>query len=214
MRSVVSLVLGSALVLGGGSVAAAEDTELWLNPRASTSVGTGWAVELETAQRLRQAPRDDTVFFRLWLHRDGPRGVTASAGAEHRFNGPVEEETRFLQQLSYGWGPISLRTRVEQRDVSTADQWGLRARQRIGTSIPLGQDETGWSLAADAEVFVTLRSTERGGDTGLTGLRTFVGFERPIGSAEVSLGYVRQQDIRPGPDRVGHAPFIGLSVDF
>lgn len=214
MRSFLSPALGLALVLTMAPAVAAEDTELWLNPRASKALDGGLAMELETAQRLRQSPRDDTVFFRLWLHKDAPRGVTLSAGAEQRFNGPDERETRFLQQLSYAWGPIDMRTRFEQRDVSTADQWGLRARQRLGASVPLSEAARGWSLVGDAEVFITLRSTEAGGDTGLTGLRTFVGFERPLGPAEISLGYVRQQDIRPGEDRVGHAPFVGISVDF
>lgn len=59
------------------------------------------------------------------------------------------------------------------------------------------------------------RATPPDGQTGLTGLRTFVGFEREFGRYGVSLGYLRQQDIRDGaPDRIGHAPFIGLDASF
>ena len=57
---------------------------------------------------------------------------------------------------------------------------------------------------------MTLRSTDPDGQTGITGLRTFVGVEREFGRYEVSLGYLRQQDMRyRAPDRIGHAPFIG-----
>ena len=62
---------------------------------------------------------------------------------------------------------------------------------------------------------MTLRSTTPDGQTGVTGLRTFVGFEREFGRYEVSLGYLRQQDVRDSaPDRIGHAPFIGVGVAF
>ncbi|WP_425985654.1 DUF2490 domain-containing protein [Brevundimonas sp. TWP1-2-1b1] len=209
------LVLG--LVVAWSCVATsarADDTELWLNPRASTELRNGLGLELETAQRFRAEPRQDTVYFRLWVHKQGSSGLKYSAGAEQRFNGPDERETRLLQQVSYGWGPVDLRTRVEQRDVSSDDRWGLRARQRVGTTIPLTDDETGWSIAVNAEAFVTARSTSVDGDTGLTGLRTFVGLERPVGRAELSVGYLRQQDIRPGRDRVAHAPFLGLNLTF
>ncbi|WP_426051601.1 hypothetical protein [Brevundimonas sp. SL161] len=44
-------------------------------------------------------------------------------------------------------------------------------------------------------------------------MRTFVGFEREFGRYEVSLGYLRQQDVRDNaPDRIWHAPFIGVGV--
>jgi len=93
--------------------------------------------------------------------------------------------------------------------------WHWRLRQRVGTSVSLGEGDDGWSLAADAELFMTLRATEPDGQTGATGVRTFVGFEREIGRYDLSLGYLRQQDIRDGrPDRIGHAPFIGINTAF
>jgi hypothetical protein len=81
--------------------------------------------------------------------------------------------------------------------------------------VPLTDLEDGWTLVGNAELFLTLRSTEPDGQTGVTGLRTFVGVERSYGRYDVSLGYLRQQDIRnSGPDRIGHAPFVGLNVNF
>ena len=205
----------AALALATPALASDEDMEFWFNPSVSTAVDGRTSVELETAQRFRKDPRTDTYFVRGWIKRDDARDNTWGVGIEQRWNGPDQQEVRLLQQVGYELGPIDLRTRMEQRFVSTDPRTGWRLRQRIGTSIPLGDSVTSWSLTADAELFVTLRSTDPVGQTGVTGLRTFVGFEREFGRYEVSLGYLRQQDVRDNaPDRIGHAPFIGVGVAF
>jgi hypothetical protein len=204
-----------ALSLATPALASDEDVEFSFNPTAGKAVDGRTSIELETAQRFRNDPRQDTYFVRGWVKRDDDRDNTWGVGVEQRWNGPVQREVRLLQQVSYALGPIDLRTRTEQRFVSTDPRTGWRVRQRIGTSIPLGDSDGSWSLTADAELFVTLRSTEPDGQTGITGLRTFVGFEREFGRYEVSLGYLRQQDIRDSaPDRIGHAPFIGVGIAF
>lgn len=213
---------GTALVAAGVMVALAspvlaqdEAGEFWFNPAFATSLDDRTSLELETAQRLRTDPRDDTYFARLWLKREDSRGRDWNVGVEHRWNGPEEREVRLLQQVGYDWGPLEFRTRLEQRFVNVYPDTGWRLRQRMGTTVPLTEDEDGWALTGDAEVFFTLRNTKPGGQTGLTGLRTFVGFERGFGRYDISLGYLRQQDIRDGAeDRVGHAPFVGVTVNF
>ncbi|WP_426052160.1 DUF2490 domain-containing protein [Brevundimonas sp. SL161] len=205
----------AAFALATPALASDEDMEFWFNPSVSKAVDGRTSVELETAQRFRKDPRTDTYFVRGWIKRDDARDNTWGVGIEQRWNGPDQQEVRLLQQVGYELGPIDLRTRMEQRFVSTDAQTGWRVRQRIGTSVPLGDSDTSWSLTADAELFVTLRSTDPDGQTGVTGLRTFVGFEREFGRYEVSLGYLRQQDVRDNaPDRIGHAPFIGVGVAF
>lgn len=189
--------------------------EFWFNPSVSKAVDGWTSFELETAQRFRNDPRNDTYYVRGWLKRDDARDNTWGAGIEQRWNGPDQREVRLLQQVSYSWGPIDLRTRSEQRFISTDPQTGWRVRQRIGTSVPLGDSGNSWSLTANAELTVTLRSTTPDGQTGVTGMRTFVGVEREFGRYEVSLGYLRQQDVRDNaPDRIGHAPFIGVDIAF
>ncbi len=217
MRPFRTFALGAVIAtLGAAPVAAQdEDTEFWFNPTATRALGDRTSVEVETAQRLRETPRDDTVFARLWLNREDQGGREWSVGVEQRWNGPDQQEVRLLQQVGYDWGPIAFRTRMEQRFIDVDPQTGWRLRQRVGTSFPLTGREDGWTLVGNAELFLTLRSTEPDGQTGVTGLRTFVGFERSFGRYDVSLGYLRQQDIRDaGPDRVGHAPFVGLNVNF
>lgn len=217
MCYVKTAVVAVGFLLGLAHPALAQDEagEFWFNPAFETALDDQTSIELETAQRLRSDPLDDTYFARLWLKREDSRGRDWNVGVEYRWNGPDEREVRLLQQVGYDWGPLAFRTRLEQRFVNVDPQTGWRLRQRIGTTIPLTDDEDGWALTGDAELFVTLRNTEPGGQTGVTGLRTFVGFERGFGRYDVSLGYLRQQDIRDNAeDRVGHAPFVGATVKF
>ncbi|MFN7388874.1 DUF2490 domain-containing protein [Brevundimonas sp.] len=210
-----ALLAGCLLFASSTAVAQDDGGEIWLNPAFATSLDNATSVELETAQRLRQDPRNDTYFARLWINREDNQGREWSMGVEQRWNGPDEREVRLLQQIGYDWGPLEFRTRLEQRFVDVDPQTGWRLRQRLGTTIPLTPSQDGWSLTGDAELFVTLRGTEPDGQTGVTGLRTFIGFERSYGRYDVSLGYLRQQDVRDAAeDRVGHAPFVGLTVNF
>lgn len=202
-----------ALVAIAAPVQAADDEfDVWLNPAFTVDLDDRTGLELETAQRFREAPADDTYFFRLWVNRELADGVELSLGAERRFEG-ADDEVRLLQQLSYELAGFDLRTRLEQRFVSSDPQTIWRFRQRVGAGVPLGGGEEGWQLVGNVEGFFTLRAGTPDGQTGLTGLRTFVGFERSFRRFDLSVGYLRQQDIRRGAeDRVGHAPQIGITV--
>ena len=218
IAAVPRLVRGlSALVVTAGiasPAAAADDRiELWLNPSISAELDERHGIELETGQRFRADPADDTYFARLWISRSLGRGTTLSAGIERRHEGR-SRETRLLQQIGYPLiGPLKGRTRVEQRFVEGTGRTGVRVTQRIGVAAPLRKSAPDdWSAVAYVEGFLTLRPTTGGGDRGVTGVRTFLGVEREFRRVDVTIGYLRQQSIRRnGPDTVGHAPLIGLT---
>lgn len=194
-----------------------EGFEIWLNPSISRDLGNQRSLELETAQRLRDADdgRPDTYFFRLWLNQEAARGTTLSGAIERRINDGGTDETRLIQQLSTRHGIWRTRLRLEQRFVDNADQMGLRLRPRLGISVPLDEAKQ-WSFRSDAEVFLTLRATSPSGDEGLTGLRTQVGFGyKATDRLSVSFGYLRQQDMFSSrPDVIGHAPIIAVDFEF
>lgn len=209
--NLVAPLLAASLLLASTPAWAAEDRlELWLNPAVVADLDDRTFVELETAQRFREAPADDTYSGRLWLGREIGNGLTLSAGVERRHEGEGRE-TRLLQQISYPLvGILKGRTRLEQRFLEDEPRTAFRLRQRLGVSLPLSSD--GWEAAANAEGIFTLRASAVGGQTGLTGLRTFVGVEREFDRLELSLGYLRQQNIRDGrSDVIGHAPYVGLT---
>lgn len=219
VRSFALLSIAALLLASVPTTASASDdaAEFWLNPSVAVGLDDDTGLELETAQRFRSAAdgRPDTFFYRLWLNQDVGDGLTLSGAVEQRINTGEDDETRTMQQVSLSKGVLRGRLRLEQRFVDNADRMGLRLRARLGVKVPL--DKAGkWSLGADAEPFFTLRSTSVGGDEGLTGLRTQVGLGYEISdNLLVSVGYLRQQDIRRGaPDRVGHAPIIGIELSF
>lgn len=194
-----------------------EAFEFWLNPSISTDLDEDTGIELETAQRFRSSAdgRPDTYFSRLWLQQKLSDTMTLGGALERRLNDGGRDETRTMQQLSTRHGILRTRLRLEQRFVDGADQPGLRLRPRLGIAIPL--DEAGrWSFGTDAELFLTLRSTSEGGDSGLTGLRTQIGVSYDVSAAlSLSATYLRQQDFEDEePDVVGHAPLIGIEYTF
>lgn len=200
--------------------AAASDDgfEFWLNPSASFELDNDTALEIETAQRFRDASdgRADTYFGRLWLNQDMGEAVTLSGAVERRINDGGDDETRLIQQLSTKHGVLRTRLRLEQRLVDGGGgRAGLRVRPRLGVAAPLGT-ESPWSLEGNAELFFTMRGTSAGGDKGLTGLRTQLGASYDLSDrVSLSLTYLRQQDIADDrPDRVGHAPLIGVELSF
>lgn len=208
--------LGAAL-LHTPAAASDDGFELWLNPSASFDLDGNTGVEIETAQRFRSASdgRPDTYFLRLWLNQELSDAVTISGAAERRINDGDDDETRVMQQLSTRHGVLRTLLRLEQRLVDGAGRTGLRLRPRLGVSVPMSGDGR-WLLQANTELFFTLRSTGAGGDEGLTGLRTQLGASYDLTkNLSLSAVYLRQQDIRNGaPDRIGHAPLIGIELSF
>lgn len=202
--------LGAALLHAPAS-ASDEAFELWFNPSVSFQLDGDTGMEIETAQRLRSASdgRVDTHYARLWLSQDLSDWATVSGAAERRINDGGDDETRFMQQLSTKHGVLRTRLRLEQRFVDGSGRMGLRLRPRLGAAIPL---DSSWSLQGSAELFLTVRSTNAGGDDGLTGFRTQLGTSYALSdNVALTVGYLRQQDLIDGaPDRVGHAPLIGI----
>jgi hypothetical protein len=214
MRICAAITLLSTLALTPHTASAADETaEYWFNPSVSLDLDEDTGVELETAQRFRREAdgRPDTYFARLWLNQALASNVTLGAALERRINDGAAHETRLIQQLSTRHGILRTRLRLEQRFVESADSTGLRLRPRLGLALPVTEDQR-LQFKTDAELFLTLRSTSDGGDTGITGLRTQIGFGYEINPRlSVSAAYLRQQDIRDRrPDTVGHAPVIGV----
>ena len=211
-------LIAGALCLACSAPAMAEDNYLegWFEGTIAKDIGGGNSIEFQTQQRLRgdSNPTGDNQTYRLWFgHKFG--ALKASAGVHRSKEGSVKE-TRLLQQVTYPLGSKLLkgRTRLEQRFIDDAPRTGWRLRQRVGVTLPLTAAKDPWKFAANAEGFWTLRATSSTGQDGLTGLRTFVGFEKTLGKVDLGIGYTRQQNIRKNaPDRIGHAPTLNLTLN-
>jgi hypothetical protein len=205
------------LMTPSAALADDDDLEFWLNPAVTFDLDDDTGLEFETAQRFRDADRGrvDTYYARLWVNQEVSDTFTLSGGVERRINDGGADETRLLQQVSGRHGLFRTRVRLEQRFVDEADRMGLRLRTRAGVSVPLGEDSP-VSFDTNAELFWTLRSNNRGGNQGLTGLRAQIGFGYDVNDRlSVSLAYLRQEDFSDDkPDTVGHAPLIGIEYGF
>lgn len=215
--AVLFLAAGALALLPSTARANDEAFEFWLNPSISTDLDDDTGIEFETAQRFRSSAdgRVDTYFGRLWWQQRMADHMTLGGAVERRINDGGRDETRTMQQLSTRHGLIRTRLRLEQRWVDGAEQLGLRLRPRLGIAVPI--DDAGrWSFGTDAELFLTLRSTSDGGDSGLTGLRTQIGVSFDATDAlSISAVYLRQQDFEDdAPDVIGHAPLIGVEYAF
>lgn len=217
MRHLARAAAIALAVLPAPALASDEAFELWFNPTFATDLDDNTQLELETAQRFRDADdgRPDTYYGRLWVNQKVSDALTVSGAVERRINDGDADETRIMQQFSTRHGAFNTRVRLEQRFVDDTGRMGLRLRTRVGAGVPLGPDSP-WSLEGNAELFTTIASTSRGGQDGLTGLRTTAGFTFDASdNVTLTLKYLRQQDfVRGGGDQVGHAPLIGVDFSF
>ena len=208
--SLAPLAVAACLFSAAPATAADHEFELWLNPSVSTALSENTSLELDTAQRFRRDPVADTYYLRLSVNHDLSDQFEVSGGVQRQWDGD-RRELRLIEQLGYRHGIFRGRTRLEQRFIRNGDQTGWRLRQRVGVSVPLSKAKGDLTFIANAEGLFTLRPTSEGGDKGLTGVRTIVGLEREFGKVGVTLGYLRQQNVNSGaPDRIAHAPLIGI----
>ena len=111
---------------------------------------------------------------------------------------------------------IQLRSRLEQRFVSTGDDVGWRFRQFVKLGRPF-QSEPRLSLLGYDEIFFSLNDTDWGASSGLDRNRLFVGFGWRFGAAGRlvgELGYLNQL-VRneSGPHEVHHLLAVNLLLD-
>ena len=118
--------------------------------------------------------------------------------------GGVLHENRIVEQLTWGAGAISLRTRVEERSIENNSGTSMRVRQQLRYSRPLSAGGrtsfVGWDEAS-FHANTTTRNA-RGFDQN----RAFAGIGRPLGGlARLEIGYLNQYlRSRTAPNHLNH----------
>jgi hypothetical protein len=132
--------------------------------------------------------------------------------------GVFADEDRFWQQLDwkagrFGGGDLSLRLRLEQRDISSASDTRHVARLRAKYVRPLGT-RAPQSLLLSIEPFFDLNTSDWGGSSGLSQSRVYVGLDWRLGRRTVmETGYMNQHfHVSSRPDRVNHLAILGFRV--
>jgi hypothetical protein len=134
-------------------------------------------------------------------------------------NGANTYENRPWQQLAFPIAAVkntfalSNRTRFEQRFRDDGDDVGLRLRQQIRLTVPLGS--AGWQAVGWSEVFFNLNDTDWGARSGLDRWRNFVGVSIPVREGVAfEPGYLNQFVNRSAGDQIDHVLSATLNVSF
>lgn len=201
-----------------------DDSQVWLRAGASGTIAGQVRGSLETVLRFGNDP--DGLYeaeYGASLGYEVVKGVTMWAGyirvpsygrADNR------NEDRFRQQLTFpvgqvGGGRLSGRLRVEERDVSTGDDLGIRLRPYLQWSRPVRAGSK-TNLVLSHESFVNLNSTDWGQRDGYDRMRNIVGIAFPLTKAVTAdVGYLNQYGfVRGGRDTQEHVANVGLSYAF
>ena len=134
--------------------------------------------------------------------------------------GNVSDENRYWQQLSWTaarWndGTLSIRTRVEQRSLSTGDDVGIVLRVLAKYVRPVGNDGKRY-VSLGLEPFIDLRDTDWGGDSGIAQNRASIGVGWRVSTQlTVEAGYINQFVwVDSGADRMNHVGVLNLKIKF
>ncbi|MDX1507860.1 MAG: DUF2490 domain-containing protein [Woeseiaceae bacterium] len=134
--------------------------------------------------------------------------------------GQTADENRYWQQVDWRagqWrdGQVTMRVRLEQRDVEVGDDVGvvLRFMARYVRPLTGGSNR---SLVVGIEPFVDLRDTDWGGDSGLGQNRIYVGLSQPVSDRlTLEYGYMNQYIWRDGREnQVNHLAILNFKVKF
>lgn len=133
-------------------------------------------------------------------------------------SGAVIDEDRYWQQLSWTagrWndGTLSMRTRLEQRSVSSGDDTRVVLRFLAKYVRPIGTDGKRY-LSMGVEPFFDLNDTDWGGKSGPGQNRTSIGVGWRISDKlSIEAGYMNQLIwVDGGEDRVNHLGTLNFKV--
>lgn len=138
----------------------------------------------------------------------------------HTASGTTITENRFWQHLDWRFrqwhgAALSMRVRLEQRDLSTGDDIGhfLRVRLRYVRDITASGDT---EFIASIEPFFDLRDTDYGADSGLSQNRLYAGLSwRLTPKTAVEAGYQNQYFfVDAGRDRSIHLAMLFVKSRF
>lgn len=197
------------------ALAADEEAQLWATQSLSIGLDEDTHVQLEAVERARSSAFGGEQYqVRAAVDQDIGAGFSIGGGLVYQRAGG-QDEFRLQQQIGYSTGPVALRTRLEQRFQEGVGPTIWRLRQRVQLTETLDADGR-WAAIANAEAFFNLNHGNPGSQTGLVAVRTQIGVRHKF-SDHISgtLAYVRQHELRDNaPDRIGHAPLLGLAFSF
>ncbi len=225
----ILVVAAAGLLLAQPAHAVDDDGAYWSTVSASGRIKPGgeasrWRYNVMGQWRnFDRGPGSDTYLLRSGIGYDLNPRMSLWAGYDFFVNdpdgGPTRKENRYWQQFLWGaarwdWGRLTLRTRLEERDLENSSDVGLRLRQLVELAVPVpSQDVT---LLVSTEHFTNLDDTDYGALSGFDQLRSYLGVRMPMTErASLEAGYMNQLINRSGrADAVNHTATLHLRLSF
>ena len=189
--------------------AADEDIQVWITESASTPLSSATQATLDLSQRRRQSG-DQLLARGTFEVRLSPSAV-AGGGAAYISTIGAADEFRPHQQLTLTYGPVALRTRVEERFFEHAERMELRLRQRVGVTVPVAER---LKAGLSGELLYIAQSQVPGQGAHVDQWRGNATLARSLGKdLEGTLGYLAILSPRSGtPDRLSHVAQVTLTL--
>jgi len=200
-----------------------DDAQAWTTISASGPVSGRWLAQAESTSRFgNDLPRlyQQELIVGAGYRFDEAASLYGGYGMviDFRPHQPNRVEHRPYQQLNLslgtlGGGPVSARTRLEERFIEGFRDMGVRVREQIRYVHPLAGR---LSAFGTAEFFFNLNDTDWGARSGFDRWRIGGGLRRPIGrKLAFELGYLNQRTARRGlPDQTDHILTTALAFSF
>jgi hypothetical protein len=203
-------LLAPTLLATTATAQTTEDEQLWANLTVMKTHANGLAWFVEVQPRVGDGMSEvQQLLLRPAIGYKFSDALTVYAGYAHvvlpRADGDRNEERGFAQASwtigRIGRGTLSSRTRFELRSLSHGRDLGWRGREMLRFVHPITSPGKVRALAS-AEAFWAFNSTDWGAKAGFDQLRSFAGFEVPIGGKNtLELGYLNQLIDDPGRAR-------------
>jgi hypothetical protein len=190
-------ILVPLAILATPAFAQQTDEQLWLSATASTSVGGGTRVTLESIGRF--SDRAGGFFhdeFGVAVSRPISKKVELLIGYRHvdDYDHGVAKpnDERLRQQLTFNFSKsFATRLRFEQRFNSSGSEIGFRLRPQVRFTLPVGGK--GLALFATQEHFINLNTTSWGQRGGYERMRNAAGISIPLSPRlKGDIGYLNQ----------------------
>lgn len=195
---------------GNPAFAATSEGQAWISNTAIAHPTERDMIVMSIGQRFRPetAGGDQQIGYVL-LEHDVSKAV--QLGAMGYYRSDPEHELRLYQQFTLGEGPLTSRTRFEERFLSSVEAVSWRLRQRIRYEKPLDRDQK-WTVIGMGEWLFHFNRARPTDKTGLAVVRQFIGVNHALTrQMDVQLMYMRQRTIRDdAPDTIAHIPWLTI----
>ncbi len=225
-KTLYSLLLSlSTLIFATHAIAdTLEDGRIWLNINAQGALpveNLNWYAEIQPRWRQEGEHLDSlmlrpAIFYKL--SKQSSLWLGYAKVINHPSGAATRDENRFWQQFTYNFSALDQvsfqsRTRIEERDLESAQDQGYRLRQMLRASKPLSFNPAVAWVVWD-EFFLNLNNTDWGARSGTDQNRLFLGTSWTINpQLKLEIGYLNQYTNTTTIDRVNHilSTTIGLS---